>query len=325
VVSQFLKGTYAGKAGLIAIQLEQWLVEEEERRARPATTQFTWTNVAMEIKGVASYCLDYRKIGLIYGPDTAGLGKTTALKAIHQELGSRRSSLVTIDKVDANPTGLLQRICAAMRLPHSEGSNKVKYDRIVEKLNGRSHLLMIDQIHNLRHAKDDKPLYMLCDIYDATNTAQLWSGTADLVSYLDRQRTKQADESLAQIRSRIMPCVDLMQAVRDGDAGGEDDEPLVTLDQFTEMFGKNKMRLTPTAARFLCKLANLPDSGGVRLCVQIVEYATMIAGMSKTIIKTIDVPLIQEAMRRSLRQARADVLLAQVKQKEEATRQRRAG
>jgi DNA transposition AAA+ family ATPase len=66
----------------VAIDLENWLVEEEQRRARPQTTQFVWTNVAMEIKATANYCLDKRKIGLVYGGHTSGLGKTTALRAI---------------------------------------------------------------------------------------------------------------------------------------------------------------------------------------------------------------------------------------------------
>ncbi|QOV90913.1 AAA family ATPase [Humisphaera borealis] len=305
VISEFLKGGYAGNKGLVAIQLEQWLVEEEERRSRPTTTQFVWTNVAMEIKAAANYCLDYRKIGLVFGPDTAGLGKTTALRAIHQELGPRRSSLVTIDKVDANPTGLLKKISVGMHI-EDRGSNRARFERIVEKLNGRSHLLLVDQVHNLREAKGDKPLYILADLYDATQTAQLWSGTADLVTYLDRQRSKAADESLAQIRSRIMPCIDLMAGVRHG--GGDNGEPLVTIEQVVEMFAKNKLRLVPTTARFLCKLANLPDSGGIRLCVQIVEYATMMGEISGA--KSIDVPLLQAAMRRSLLQSRAEALLS---------------
>lgn len=76
------------------------------------------------------------------------------------------------------------------------GEATARFERIVEKLNGRSHLLLVDQVHNLREAKGDKPLYILADLYDATQTAQLWSGTADLVTYLDRQRSKAADESL---------------------------------------------------------------------------------------------------------------------------------
>src|SRR5437879_680675 len=80
VVSEFLAGKYNGDNAQVAIDLEGWLVEEEERRKRPATTQFVWTSIALQIKATANYCLDKRKIGLLYGHDSSGAGKTTALQ-----------------------------------------------------------------------------------------------------------------------------------------------------------------------------------------------------------------------------------------------------
>jgi len=62
----------------------------------------------------------------------------------------------------------------------------------VSKLKGREHILLIDQMHNLRGSKDDKPFYHLTDLWDATKdtTSQLWCGTADLVAYLHSCRDK---------------------------------------------------------------------------------------------------------------------------------------
>ena len=302
VISEFLKGQYKGSVGQVAIDLENWLTEEEGRQAQPQLTQFVWTNLAMEIKAVSSYCLDKRKISLIYGPDTSGIGKTTALQAIHQSLGPRRSTLVTIDKVDANPSGLLRKICQAMRLQDS-GTNKRRFDRIVSQLEGRSHLMMIDQIHSLRGSTDDKPFYVLADLYDATKSAQLWCGTADLVAYLQRRRVRNHDESLSQISSRIFPCVDLMESIRGTDGGGDQ---LVTVDQVVEMFAKNKLRLGRPAAKWLCDICNQPDSGAVRLCVSVFEYAVMMAEMRNATV--IDIPLLQAAMRRAVGQ-RGEVLM----------------
>lgn len=309
VVSEFLAGKYAGSAGQVALDLENWLVEEEQRRSRDSTTQFVWTNVALEMKGVANYCLDYRKIGMIYGPDTSGLGKTTALTAIQQELGPRRCSLVTIDKTDASPAGVLRKICAAIGRD-SSGPNHQLFRRIVEHLEGRSHLLMVDQAHSLRGAKDDKPFYLLADLYDRAKTAQLWVGTADLVNYLQRQQTRNADESLAQIRRRIFPCVDLMECMRNGGDGGGN--LLVTVEQVREMFARNKLKLTNAAARFLCELCNEPDSGSIGLCVQLVEYATVLAEQRR--LPSIDVPLLQEAMRRGMTSSRCQRVMHQVEE-----------
>jgi len=309
VISDFVNGKYAGDRGQLAIALEGWLLEEEKRRSRPQTTQFVWANVAMQIKAVASYARDYRKIAMVYGPDTSGVGKTVALNAILglPEMGPRRAALATIDKVDANPTGLLRKLCAAIHIDDGRGSNRQRFQRIVQKLTGRSFLLMIDQIHNLRWSKDDKPFYILTDLYDATQTAQLWCGTSDLVAYLQRQQARNADESLAQIRRRIFPIVDLMQNVRPGEEGNG--EPLVTIEQVREMFAKNKLKITGAAAKFLYQLAHIPDGGAIGLCVQIVEYATMLAEMRG--LPSIDVPLLREALQCGVRTERAETLCRQ--------------
>lgn len=303
VVSEFLGGRYAGNKGQVAIDLEAWLVEEESRRQRPQTTTFTWTNVAQQIKSVAYYCLDYKKIGMIYGPETSGLGKTTTLRALYQEMGPRRSTLVTIDKVDSNPTGMLRKICQAMHIGDT-GSTNACFNRICEHLEGRSHLLMVDQAHNMRFSTEDKPFYILADLFDRTETAQLWCGTSDLVGYLQRQQGKTLDEPLAQIRRRIFPCVDLMESVG---AGGDGGEPLVSIENIREMFAKNKLRLTPAATRWLCQFIHIPNSGAIGMAVNIVEYATVDCEMHR--IGMIDVQHLKSALRRGTKPDRAELIL----------------
>jgi DNA transposition AAA+ family ATPase len=301
VISEFINGKYLGNNGQIAIDLDAWIDLEERRLAKPKTTQYVLTNVAQTIDAVVGYCLEHNTIGMVYGPDSSGIGKTTALTAIYQEKGPRLATLVTIDKVDANPTGLLRKLCNALRIEHT-GSNRQRFTRVADKLKGRRHILLIDQIHNLRGAKDDKPFYILTDLYDAGTGAQLWCGTADLVLYLEHQQKRAADESLAQIRRRIFPRIDLMEGIRDG--GGE---PLVTVEQVREMFARNRLKLVGGAPRFLCQLANQPDSGSLGLCVRLVEYATMIAdGRNKT---AIDVDLLKEALRVGFTSRRAELLL----------------
>ena len=319
VMSEFFSGKYRGNNAQLAIELESWLVEEEGRRSRPQTTQFVWSNVALEVKAVATYAVDFRKIALVYGPDTSGIGKTTALKAIHQELGPRRSGLITIDKIDASPYGLLSKICRALHIGDM-GTRSSRFGRIVEALAGRSYLLMIDQIHNLRFCKGDQPFYILADLWDATQSAQLWCGTADLVMYLNRQQRKNLDESLAQVRRRIFPAVDLMESLRAGGGGGD---RLVTVSQVREMFARNKLKLTDAAARFLCDLCNTPDSGAVGLCSAIVEYATMMCEVKN--IGMIDVPILKEALRRGFSPQRADALLTRMAEPLAAAAIARAG
>ncbi len=295
VISEFLKGTYAGNSGQVAIDLDDWLVEEEQRRAKQDQPDFVWTNIALHIQGIAQYCLDYRKVGLVYGPTTSGLGKTTALEAIHRELGPRRSGLITIKKGDANPTSLLCLICGALGIDQGRSASQ-KIERITEALKGRSYILLIDQIHNLRFAKEDKPYYHLMDIFDATKTAQLWAGTSDMVKYLTRQQAKTLDEPLAQIRRRIFPCVDLVESLTGGDGGNG--EPLFTVEQIRDIYKRKSLKLTSAGCRWLCALAKFPNSGGLGIVENVMQCATMFAQQRK--LTSIDVPILKESLRWSV-------------------------
>lgn len=300
-ISEFLKGKHAG--GQLAIDLDAWLIEAESHLATQGSTQFVWTNLAQTIQALAGYALDHRTIAMAYGPLTAGMGKTMALRATYETLGDRRCAFVTLNKTDGNPTALLKKLLTALHCEVS-GSTCQRFERLVKKLQGRSHLLILDQVHNLRFSKHDKPFYILADLFDATKTAQLWCGTSDLVAYFDRQRAREVDESLAQIRRRIYPCVDLLEAI--GGSGGTG-APLTTVEQIRAIFARNKLRIVGSAARFLCRLANTPDSGSLGLCVRLVEYATMLGGLRG--LPEIDVPMLKEALRTCMSSARADLLI----------------
>lgn len=293
VISDVLSHTYKGNWRKVIIDLDAWMEQEQKRIDAPVTTNFVWTEVAREIQTVANLVTQLRTIGLVYGPDTAGIGKTMTLQAINIETPG--SIMITCDKIDATTTGIIRAIARALRLSDT-GKNATLYRRIKEILRGTPRLLLIDQIHNLRKAKDDKPLYVLTDLYDATRAPQLWCGTADMVSYLNRGKAK-GDESLAQIRSRITYVRDLMHRcapVKDGGRG----EPLYTIEQIREVFAKNKIRLTAAAVRMLYQLCLIPDSGALRTCRNLVQIATITAEQLK--MQAIDTPLILGALRDSV-------------------------
>ncbi|MGN6727778.1 MAG: hypothetical protein ACTHLZ_17800 [Tepidisphaeraceae bacterium] len=327
VISEFLNGKYNGNNGQLAIDLDCWLDDEERSRSEPQLTQFVWTNVAIEIKANASYCLDERSIGLVYGPDTSGFGKTTAMMAIHQTLGPRASAFATFDKVDANMTGVYKKLCQAMSCDDS-GTNKQRFDRLVNRISnkdrrqseatGRKFILLLDQIHNLRGAKDNTPFYALTDLFDATKTGQLWCGTADIANYLLVQKTKAGDESLAQIRRRIFPAVDLVQALSSPEYGGSNGPMCVSADQVREMFAKHKLKLTTAAVRFAVMLGNEPDSGSIGLLVNIVKFASLLATHLKR--TSIDVDLLKAALTRGLTHDRAEILLSKISEQAETSR-----
>lgn len=271
-MSPVLAGKYPGNSNQIILDLDRWLEDQRKIDSAPKPASFVWTSVARSIETIASATVKLKTIGLIYGPETSGLGKTTALQAIAAERSG--CILVTIDKVKANVTGVLGRICEQLRI--SDGpNNAMVYDRICSLLTGTSRLLIIDQIHNLCGSKKDLPFHVLAELHEKTKSPQLWAGTSDVVGYLKRGQIK-GQEPLSQVRSRIGICRDLTQPLRAAGPGpgSAGDGQLYTIDEIRAIFGRNKMRLAADAARYLLRLANLPDSGALRTCKNLVIMAT---------------------------------------------------
>lgn len=308
VLSDVLAFKYAADYRPIILDLDRWLEQRYKADDAPGRPHFVWTSVAEEIRTVATLVAQTRRIGLVYGPDTSGIGKTLALTAIHREMPG--SLMITIEKVEANPTGLIRAIARALRIQDSQ-ANRALYARIKEKLAGTSRLLIIDQIHNLRTSRNrgdaDKPFYILADLYDSTGAPQLWCGTADLVAYFRRGQNR--DESLAQIRRRITYVRDLMQRTRDSKDGGRG-EPLYDIDDVRHAFARNKIRLSPDAERFLWKIACIPDSGALGTCANLVLIATIVAEQRG--LKVIDEKLLKAALRDSVQPETFDRITAEI-------------
>jgi hypothetical protein len=111
-------------------------------------------------------------------------------------------------------------------------------------------------------------------------------GTQDIVAYLNRGQAK-GKETLAQIRRRIGIRRDLMERTRGGGDGGKG-QPLYTIEEIRKVFARNRMRLTPDAARYLWMLANLPDAGALGTCKNVVVIATTVGELKGAAALTAD-------------------------------------
>lgn len=268
-LGQVLNWKYGGQWQGIVADLDRWLEQRQKQDATPATAQFVWTKVAEEIRTVADVAVTLRKkgIGLVYGPESSGVGKTITLQALLREFTG--SALVTVEKMVSGRSGLIKSIARALRIGDQQQTEKL-YARVKAELQNTNRLLMIDQIHNLTNARDHDPFFVLCDIWDATQAPQLWCGTSDIVAYLN-QRQKRGKESLAQIRRRIIIQRDLLERTRDSEDGPG--EPLYTPDEIRKIFAKCPMRLAPDSVQYLAKVANEPDQGALGLVTSAVELA----------------------------------------------------
>lgn len=271
-LGSLVNGHYVPRWQDHAIDLDKWLEAELKRETTPRPTEFVMTRVAESIRTVAEVATALKGIGLIYG--WAGIGKTLALQVIAADKPG--SCFVSIKTSVTTPLGVLQAIATGigLRVNCNDGQRALTL-RLEQILRGTPRLIIIDEIHKLCGSCEDKALHVLRDLYDATGVPMLWSGTIDLVAYLDRGRAK-GREPLSQIRSRVCIARDLSDFTGTGDGGGDGGEPLYTLEEIRRVFAKSQMRLAPDAAQYLLKLANLPDSGALRTCRNLVIIATKI-------------------------------------------------
>lgn len=306
-ISQVLSGKYQADARAILVDLDRWLEDQQKIDLAPKPASFVWTSVAREIETIARAAVELRTIGLVYGPETSGLGKTTALQAIAAERPG--CILITVDKVHASMTGILYLISRALRMAWQNPTRFV-FERIVEALGGTSRLLIVDQVHNLCGSRKDLPFYTLAELQERTKSPQLWAGTSDVVTYLKRGQAK-GQEPLSQVRSRIGICRDLTQRARGRGPGSQGDGQLFTIDEVREIFAKNKMRLAPDAERYLLRLANLPDSGALRTCKNLVVMATTLYQAAH---RTITEELLRSAHRLLVTDESYNLLQAEIEQ-----------
>ena len=233
---------------------------------------------------------------LVYGPDSAGIEQDHHGPAGHSLREMPGSIFITIKKSHASSSGVIQAIARGMNINDSH-SNSILFDNIVRKLDGSPRLLIVDQIHNLCDCKQDKPLYNLADLHDATGAPQLWVGTSDMVDYLRRGQSK-GREPLAQIRSAHRLSAGSRCRGRVLPPTAARDEPLYTIEEIREVFAKNKVRITGDGLRMLWELANRIDGGALRTCCKLVSVATIVA--EATDAKSIDAAALKASPRSSM-------------------------
>lgn len=271
VFSEVMRQCYAGDWKQVIFDLDRWLEEEHKRDASPRPTEFVQTRVAEDIMTVADACTTLKTIGLVFGP--SGIGKTIALQAVAAEKPG--AVFISIKTGAATPSGLVDAIAKALRVNPQARRDSLRHllDAIEDKLRGTGRLLIVDECHKLcgETATDERCLNILRDLHDHTGIPMLLSGTTDLVAYLEKRQAR-GREPMAQIRSRIGVCCDLVERAGEDNGG----EPLFTIEEVRRVFAKSKMRLAPDAAKFLMLLANVPHSGGLRTCRNLVVMAIKI-------------------------------------------------
>jgi DNA transposition AAA+ family ATPase len=268
VISQVLGGTYAADCRPLIVAMDRWLERRKSADDAPELVKFVLTGVARKVRLAAQRAiasadmgLDSR-ISLVWGDP--GCGKTMALEAVAE---TENAILISCDFHAASEAGLLRKIAAQLK-GFSSMSGWQAFEKIKQRLHGSGKLIIVDEIHALLQAKNDNPFHMLRRLSDETGCPQLWSASCDLISEL--RKREQRREPLAQIIRRVGTQFHLTAAIA---GNGDDGQPLCSVEEIIQIFGRGEMRLSKDAARFLARICASPRSGLLGTCASLVGHA----------------------------------------------------
>jgi DNA transposition AAA+ family ATPase len=273
-LSQVLKGTYGADVRPVIVALDRWLERQVNADAIPEVDSFVWTAVAERVLlgarqaiAMSDAGMDTR-ISLVWGDP--GCGKTKALQAVAEKFDG---ILITCGVEVSSPRAILEKIAVALGLPLTHFT-RILFAAVVEKLRGTGKLIIVDEIHSLLETRDDSAFHTLRRLSDEAGVPQLWSATCDLIEQLRVRETKR--EPLGQIVSRIGSQFHLTAGLGSNGVDGGKGEPLYTVEEILKIYGRNELRLTRDAARFLARLCTNRRHGLLRACTALVMNATLL-------------------------------------------------
>jgi DNA transposition AAA+ family ATPase len=146
VVSAYKSKSYTGNVAAVEEKIVAWL-DREERRTTSVEIPFVLTAAAENFYRVVEMAHDYKNIALITGE--AGAGKTTACR--RYALDNPGAAIVVYACAEMNRQELLSAIAGELGLER-KGNKAALIERIVEELQGRDMVVIVDQADYLKDA-----------------------------------------------------------------------------------------------------------------------------------------------------------------------------
>jgi hypothetical protein len=221
---------------------------------------FVNTRVAEAIFSMAAYCQKRNLIGAFVIP--AGSGKTMALQQLAEETPG--SILLTVTRTRSSMKAFLQLWARALGLDEVGRAEDIQ-DAIISRMVRSDRLVLVDEAHKLSVAALDATR----EITDSTHVPILLAGTPSFYTTLTARRVGTVNaELMDQLYSRVGIFRDLTEIVNN-ETGSP--ERLFTLEDIHKVFARGKVRLARDGADFLCRIANTPGGGGLRVCRDLVQ------------------------------------------------------
>lgn len=260
VISQFLRGKYKGDIGKVVNKITNLVNTAARRKRRVKNVLYIETSVARRIGMLVSrtetFSEEESRIGLIIGD--GGHGKSRCLEQYAK--ANRNSVYVELDR-GMYATLIFAAIADALDID-SSGSLAAVSRRLIEHLQNRQFLIMLDEASNLTV----KQLDLLRQILVVKARCPLiLAGNGDLLKTVMQPTTRRGFESLDQFTSRLMAILDL-----NAEAANENDG-LYTVEDIRRLYEYGGIRLTGDAIKTLRRICKTPRSGRFRTCSIIID------------------------------------------------------
>jgi hypothetical protein len=233
-----------------------------EQRAAEETSVggYVTTRFTEAVYSVCQYAIKRRRIGVIVA--AAGAGKSMVLQAVQEDTPG--SILITVRQRRATPKSFLQIWARELGLQEFGRAEDIQ-DRIMGCLTATDRLVLIDEAHKLTVATLD----VIREIWDQVHCPIVMAGTPSFYQTLTSRRAGvAATELMDQLYSRMGIYRNLV-TLQNPQTG--DPEPLFTAEDIRKVFARGHVRLTKDGVDFLCKLANHPGAGCLRICADLVQ------------------------------------------------------
>jgi len=259
-ISLFLAGKYKGDSKGLAAKLHQLMESVARRKRKPHGEAFVETAVAKRIFTVIAETDAFSdeqegKIGIIIGD--GGHGKSHCLRRYAEV--NKNTIYVELD--DATTTTLMFSEIARKLGLDGSGSRAALKERLVENLQNRHLIVILDEASHLSVAK----LNLLRQVIVIKARCPLiLSGNRYLVNTVMQPTTRRGCESLDQFVSRLMCILDLDAKASDPGAG------LYTGEDIRRLYEFGGLKLTGDAVATLRRIAKTPRSGRLRTCSHII-------------------------------------------------------
>lgn len=277
VVTECLAGHYRGDVDTVLHKIAASIEADCQRRAAPAPAAgegFVETQVAREVATAVKAASSLNRIAAFW--DESGTGKTMALRAVMAK-DFPTGILIEVNEGSASPLNFLNALCraASRRGPGEYRRRAEAFNAIVALLSNSRRMIVIDEADNLHQ----ECFNIIRQIHDATGCPVVLAGRPPLQEKI--KRTLKDPRMGGSVVGRIILQYSLSSRVVGSNPHSS--RPLFSEAEVIAMLRKYRVRIAPSAIRFLAALANTSsmnsktEQGALRYMLGIFEMAVLLA------------------------------------------------